>query len=114
MKVRTHVLILMLISFGGSCLLGTLAFWTYSHYNNKRKELDDATFQILDRGIFSLAKSFTKSVREYITSLDVNKNSIFDATNDEGIFLWTRILAKLSEIKFNESVLRENILQYPD
>ena len=69
MKVRTHVLILMLISFGGSCLLGTLAFWTYSHYNNKRKELDDATFQILDEGIFSLAKSFTKSVREYITRI---------------------------------------------
>jgi len=132
MKVRTHVLILMLISFGGSCLLGTLAFWTYSHYNNKRKELDDATFQILDEGIFSLAKSFTKSVREYITSLDVNKNSIFDATNDDialiketynrfiqAYSLDTDFRNKLSEIKFNdgsnfasdieEGVLRDHI-----
>ena len=101
MKVRTHVLILMLISFGGSLILGTLAFLIYSNYREKRENMDTATNMVLDQGTFFLATRFSTSVSEYINAMGVSKNAIYDLTDDQ------IILIKESYNRFIDSYSRD-------
>ena len=101
MKVRTHVLILMLISFGGSLILGTLAFVIYSNYREKRENMDTATNMVLDQGTFFLATRFSTSVSEYINAMGVSKNAIYDLTDDQ------IILIKESYNRFIDSYSRD-------
>jgi len=87
MKVRTHVLILMLVTFGGSIILGILGFYAYSSYRENRESMDSATANLLNQGIFFLANRFSTSVTEYINIMGVSKNDIYDSTDDHIVLI---------------------------
>jgi hypothetical protein len=87
MKVRTHVLILMLVTFGGSIILGILGLYAYSSYRENRESMDSATANLLNQGIFFLANRFSTSVTEYINIMGVSKNDIYDSTDDHIVLI---------------------------
>ena len=87
MKVRTHVLILMLVTFGGSIILGILGLYAYSNYRENRESMDSATSNLLNQGTFFLATRFSTSVTEYINIMGVSKNDIYDSTDDQIVLI---------------------------
>ena len=87
MKVRTHVLILMLVTFGGSIILGILGLYAYSNYRENRESMDTATSNLLNQGTFFLATRFSTFVTEYINIMGVSKIDIYDSTDDQIVLI---------------------------
>jgi len=77
----------MLVTFGGSIILGILGLYAYSSYRENRESMDSATANLLNQGIFFLANRFSTSVTEYINIMGVSKNDIYDSTDDHIVLI---------------------------